>query len=241
MSFASVILLSYERPNFLLSCIENLKEAGEPFELIVHDDGSADPAVPGLLDRLLEEGIISTLIRQPIGHNQGVGEAVRKGFAVAQGDVLIKADQDLVFAPGWLTRCREVLDDDEVGAAGAFSYHHDPVDVQKTRILDKVPPNGMHHFYVTDFVGSLFAIPRHVYEQFGPIPSHSDAFAEDIELKQRIRAGGYELALPQDDFAMNVGFGVGPSTVVVAEGQVREIEHAPLLAPGTVLNREPVE
>lgn len=237
MSYASIVLLSYERPQFLAACIENLKEAGEPFELIVHDDGSTNEEVHQILDSLQRTGAASTVILQPPEHNEGVGEAVRKGFACAQGDVLIKVDQDLVFSAGWLTRVREMLDDDLVGAAGLFSYHHDPVDVEKTRILGAVPPNGMEHFYVTDFVGSAFAIPRHVYEKCGPIEAHSTAFAEDIALKERIKAAGYHMALPNEDIAVNIGFGVGPSTVVVAPGQVQSIEQSPKLQPGTIVER----
>jgi glycosyltransferase involved in cell wall biosynthesis len=236
--FSSLCVLSYERPGFLQACIETLRQAGEPYELIVHDDGSEDPAVRALLLRLHEEGLISSLHMNAPGHNEGVGEAMRKCFAAAQGDVIYKVDQDCAFPSrellpdGWLAVANRMFDDPAVGSAGLFAYHHDPVDIEKTRILGRTPPEGSGHVYVTDYVGSVVAMRRETYEKFGPWPTHSAAFAEDIELKKRIVAGGYELALPEEDLCVNVGFGVGPSTVVVAENTVREIYDGPALYDG---------
>jgi GT2 family glycosyltransferase len=181
--------------------------------------------------------MISHLLMQPPGHNEGVGEAVRKCFAVAQGSLLIKVDQDLVYVPQWLKTTRDILDgDDHVGAVGMFPYHHDPCDVEKTRVLDGERDG---HFYVTDFVGSCFAIPRHVYEEAGPIETHSTSFSEDVGLKDRIRRAGYELALPDEALAVNVGFGYGPSTVCVEpdngenNGGVCPINHKPVVFDGS--------
>jgi glycosyltransferase involved in cell wall biosynthesis len=233
-SFASVCVLSYERPELLHACLESLRDGRADFELIVHDDGSKDPRVRQLLWDLQGKGGISHLLLQAPGQNEGVGEAVRKCFAVAQGDLLIKVDQDLVFAPGWLRDTRRILEDAAVGAVGSFAYHHDPVDVEKTT-LDQC--DG--YFTVEDFVGSSFAIPRHVYEnpKVGPIEHHSPAFSEDVGLKDRIRKVGYELALPDDNLAVNVGFGLGPSTVNVSQRddgtvETRAINDGPLVFDG---------
>jgi hypothetical protein len=245
MSYTSLCVLSFERVGFLQACLESIREAGASYELIVHDDGSEDPAVLELLTRLYREGLVSQLLLNAPGQNEGVGAAVRKCFAAAHGDVLAKIDQDLVFPSrdlcneGWLAQLRLAFEDPAVGCAGAFAYHHDPVDVEKTRILGRIPPEGSQHFYVQDFVGSLFVVPRAVYERpdVGPIDTHSSAFAEDVELKKRIQAAGFELSLPDEDLCANIGFGVGPSTVVVAENTVREIHRRPLIFDGQKAER----
>jgi glycosyltransferase involved in cell wall biosynthesis len=235
MSYASVCVLSYERPELLRACLESVRSAGAPFELIVHDDGSKDGRIREYLLRYLEDGLISHLMMNPPGHNEGVGEAVRKTFAAAQGDLLIKVDQDLVFAPGWLATTRTVLAAEDVGCVGSFAYHHDPCDVEKNTLEQR---DG--HFTVEDFVGSSFAVPRSIYELsvVGPIEAHADSFSEDVGLKERIRRAGYELALPDENVAVNVGFGVGPSTVNLSQRQdgsveTQRIAHEPVTFDGT--------
>lgn len=227
---ASLVFLSYNRPEFLAEAIETARSnAGYPLEIIVHDDGSSDPAVYDLLNRLRGEQLISRVILNPPGHNQGVGEAVRVGFGAACGDVLIKADQDLIFEPDWLKKSMDILwnviDTPEglkrVGALGLFHYS---VPDPRFQTLRQFP--GWQE--VTDFCGSAFLIPRDVYEECGPMPVYSDAFAEDTELKQAIQSAGYLLALPDEDLCRNQGFGIGPSTVVVAEGTVQKIHHGPI-------------
>jgi glycosyltransferase involved in cell wall biosynthesis len=231
-SFASICVLSYERPDLLRACLESVRDAGAPFELIIHDDGSEDVDAKFLLTETIAKGGCSQLIRISPGHNEGVGEAVRKCFAVAQGDLLVKIDQDLVFTPGWLATTRTILEDPHVGAVGMFAYHHDPVDDAKMRIADGQRDG---HYYVKDFVGSCFAVPRHIYEApgIGPIEAHSPAFSEDVGLKDRIRKAGYGLALPDENLAVNVGFGVGPSTVNISHDEVRTIRTGPRVFDGT--------
>ena len=212
MNFASVCVLSYERPELLRACLESVRDAGAEFELIIHDDGSEDPDLKFFLTETIAKGGCSQLIRIAPGRNEGVGEAVRKCFSVAQGDLLIKVDQDLVFTPGWLAETRRILEDPRVGCVGMFAYHHEPCDVARTTLEER---DG--YFTVTDFVGSCFAIPRAVYElpTVGPIETHSTSFSEDVGLKDRITKDGFDLALPDENLAVNVGFGYGPSTVCV--------------------------
>jgi glycosyltransferase involved in cell wall biosynthesis len=182
--------------------------------------------------------VVSTAILNPPGHNQGVGEAMRRMFAVATGDPIIKIDQDLVFEDGWLANVNEILDTHEadvdahpgvfmqaprIGALGAFKYWHEPVHYEQMLIQER-----QRWTEVEDFVGSFIAVPRAVYEEFGPFQTHSDAFAEDVVFKKKLQAAGLVLGLPTDDIAHNQGFGIGPSTVVREDG-VHKINKEPVL------------
>jgi GT2 family glycosyltransferase len=109
VSFASVCLLSFNRPRFLRECIASMRNAGAPFELIVHDDGSSDESLREGLGQLLDAGVISTLILNPPGWNQGQGVALNRMFSMARGDPIIKCDQDLIFEPGWLAQVNAIL------------------------------------------------------------------------------------------------------------------------------------
>lgn len=246
--FATVCVLSFERPDFLKQSIETMiQHADYPLEVIVHDDGSRDPRVNALLQALLAEGKISTVIQNPAGHNEGQGVALNRMFHMAQGDPIIKADQDLVYQPGWLRHAVEVIDrnrervesmepnpladEPPIGVLGLFRYYAEPVHHEEMHIQHW----GGEWEQCEDFVGSAMVIPRDVWEAFGPFDQHSNAFAEDREFKMKVKEeGGLALALPPqgEDLAVNVGFGVGPSTVVVDHGQVAIIHHKPHIIGG---------
>lgn len=231
--FASVCVLSYERPELLKECIGSmLAHADADFELIVHDDGSVNQELREWLLGLSADGVISTLIMNSPGWNEGQGVAMNRMAAVAKGDPIIKCDQDLIFQPGWLRKVNEVLRENMlstipaepvIGALGIFKYEHDPVDFRKMFRHD-----WMHYDEVEDFVGSFLAMPRAAWALFGPWDEYSTAFAEDALYKAAVtREEGWCCALTKEDLAVNQGFGIGPSTVVVAEGTVQEIKQAP--------------
>ena len=235
--FATCCLLSYNRAQFLEEAVLTLLgNANFPLELIVHDDGSTDPEVRDVLRRFVDAGSISTLIENPPGHNQGVGNAVRRMFDMAQGDPIIKLDQDLVFMPGWLEHVVGLLkrnfnlwdqmDEPRIGALGLFKYGADPVDHTKMHIKRRA---GWDE--VQDFVGSAIVVPRDVYEEHGPFPTHSEAFAEDVAFKTKLQENDLALGLTLDDLVVNQGFGLGPSTVAIpgkdGEPTSAAIQHGP--------------
>jgi glycosyltransferase involved in cell wall biosynthesis len=234
--FASCCLLSYNRPQFVRTAVESaVTKAEYPLEMIVHDDGSNPETVATLLE-LRDAGLISLLILNAEGHNEGQGIALNRMFMAAKGDPIVKLDHDLEFSGGWLRRCVELLEANrhvvgehgakagfqpEIGALGLFKYHVDPVNWQEMILgtwTALLPEAGAIEWEEhQDFVGSAMVIPRRAFEEFGPFEERSPAFAEDAVFKHAIRdRGGWANALFPFDLAVNRGFGVGPSTVVVA-------------------------
>lgn len=252
--FASVCVLSYERFGLLRDCIGTmLAHADADFELIVHDDGSRDPELRRWLLQMSDQGIISTLLLNTPGHNEGQGIAMNRMAAVAKGDPIIKCDQDLIFGPGWLRKVQAVLNDNHrpnsaecvhgscpkpewchhdcedreplIGALGIFRYNAEPVRYEDMLIAD----HGEWEEH-RDFVGSFIAIPRIAWAMFGPWEERSPAFAEDNIFKLDIaNTDGWCCALTKEELATNVGFGIGPSTVVVDVDTVQGIKDGPHL------------
>lgn len=230
--FASCCVLSYNRPHFLRDCLSSLLANAEyPLELIVHDDGSSDEHLKKYLRALVDDGVISTLIENPPGHNQGQGIALNRMFHMAKGDPIVKIDHDLIFQEGWLRRSVELLNGSQsfrdtqarpvkpppVGALGLFRYPAPPVRYEDMFIKDWIG-GGVEWEQHEDFVGSAMVIPRYVWERFGPFDERSEAFAEDYMFKMKLKENGYALALPKGaEFASNQGFGAGPSTVVAVK------------------------
>jgi GT2 family glycosyltransferase len=228
------VFLSYNRPTQLVRSIQSAVEnADYPVEVIVHDDGSDPTVQPHVLSAV--SGIASTIICNYAGHNEGVGRAINRSFAVATGDPVVKLDQDLTFEPRWLRKAVQIIDYDEsVGMLGLFKYNVDPVDHRKMRIGPGGPWGSVPYDYVKDFVGSAMVVPRSIYEMFGPFPEHSDAFAEDVEFKTTLRNASFNLALPREDLAKNHGFGIGPTRSTLVSGTeadpvITKIHHGPVV------------
>lgn len=258
MSHATLCILSYERPQFLRVAIETaIAGCDEPVEVIVHDDGSADPELLKYLYTIHQQGTVSSVLLNAPGVNRGQGVALNRMFRMATGDPILKLDQDLVFKPGWLAKVKEILRDDRVGLCALFKYWNDPVDWRQTIIPDsqlasgrvEEPDGGLAHkppmplyalprgyTFHTHIIGSGFAVPRRVWEKLGPFPERWESFGEDWEFQKRVHSSA-ELfnALPDEDLVDNVGFGVGPSTVVVqgeSGPEPSRIHQLPMLVGG---------
>lgn len=227
--FASLCLLSFERQEFLSQAIDTaIRNAEFPVEVIVHDDGSKNPAVRAYLRHLVDNGRISALIENPPGHNQGQGIALNRMFHMAKGDPIIKLDQDLIFHPGWLRKAVAILDanaeelkdpkfnrEPGIGALGLFRYPAEPVRYEDMFLRDWRSGETAWEEH-EDFVGSAMVIPRWIWENLGPFEERSEAFAEDYSFKMKLKERGFRLALPKiGDLVTNQGFGLGPSTLVV--------------------------
>lgn len=74
---------------------------GEPYEIVVVDDGSIDKTAE--VARSLGERVRVV----PHDRNRGLGAAIRTGIAAAQGDIVITMDTDLTFAPADVPRLLE--------------------------------------------------------------------------------------------------------------------------------------
>ncbi len=241
-SYASLVVLSYHRLDYLKRTLQSLRRTTPRCELIVVDDGSRDETWTYLFQKL-RDGQISTLIVNG-GPNRGVGEGIRRGWAVAGGDYLVKLDADLEFKPGWLEAGMWALDThSDVGCVGWFDYHHYSPDDPRFNVLEdrdfqihEVGGVTYNVKIVDDFVSSAMIIRTTDYAQYGPIDTGSAAFAEDVMFKQKLQANGLKLAILSPDMVVNLGFGLGKSTVVTAnakgEGVVTMVHPEPYLVGG---------
>lgn len=209
MTYASLVVLSFNRKTYLERSLESLFETTSyPYQLVVMDDAS-DAETQEYVFSLVKAGKVSSALFNT-GHNMGLGTAIRRGFMISRGEYLAKLDSDLLYSAGWLDRAVRLLEDyPKIGCLGLFKYWHKPCHFDDMLVAD-----CDDYYEVQDFVGSAILLRRQVYWECGPWPDTSVSFSEDIEFKKHVQQAGYVLALPKKDLAENFGFGEQHSSLI---------------------------
>lgn len=196
---ASVVVMTYNRPDSLRRCLVSLAaQTFDPlaFEVVVIDVSS--PPVNEVLAPFQEQ---LCLVHQRAA-NLGVAANRNLGARVARGDLLVFLDDDCVASPTWLAGLVEKVRGDMFTLAGARTVHPEPATGPAAAgqvindVVDKFfnPPEGTPRF----LPGLNFAVDRSRYLALGGCdPGFGFLAAEDRDFVDRWRRAGGSLALIQ--------------------------------------------
>lgn len=179
----SLVMPVYDEGDTLGQVLKALGDVpmGIPWELIIVDDGSTDDAVQRILPEWIPTAERVVVVRSP--RNQGKGAALRKGFSLAEGDILGIQDADLEYAPEQIPELIRpiaegsadvVFGSREFGAHSAFSFWY----VVGNRLLS-LTASALFNRYITDAYTCYKFFSRDYYEQ---LELTADGFEIEAEL-----------------------------------------------------------
>jgi len=129
----SVVVPTRDRPELLTATLRSIcAQEAVPIEVVVVDDGSADPdAVESVVTRLADDRV--RVLRNPVP--TGVGAARNRGLEAATGDRVAFCDDDDLWAPDKIVRQLAVLD--RTGRTWAYTGS---VDIGRSGTVTKGSP-----------------------------------------------------------------------------------------------------
>jgi glycosyltransferase involved in cell wall biosynthesis len=134
LSATVVIPCRNERGN-IEAAVQRLPRFAEDLEIIFVEGHSSD----GTMDEIRR--VIAAYpqydIKGFVQDGKGKGDAVRKGFAAARGDVLIILDADLTVPPEWIPRFYEALQSGRAEFANGTRLVY-PMEAQAMRFLNMI-------------------------------------------------------------------------------------------------------
>jgi GT2 family glycosyltransferase len=216
MPQCSVILVTYNSAASIIPCLEAL--AGENCEIIVVDNASDDNTV-AKVQAFAEQHPVQ-LIR--ISRNLGFAAGVNHGAKAADGEVLLILNPDAVAEPRAVNALLQCMASTGAAAAGGallkddgepqrgFVFRRLPTltsMVFEAVLINQLwPTNPVNRRYrclradysrqqeVEQPAGACMAITRAAWDAVaGFDPSFYPVWFEDVDLCQRLRAGGYKI------------------------------------------------
>jgi len=199
----SVIIPSYGQVEHVLRCLASLAAAppAASFEVLLVDDASGDPRVPGLA---AVQGLRLILREQNLGFLRSCNAAATE----ARGEFLFFLNDDTEVMPGAIDALLHLLEArPDAGMVGARLLYPDGLQQEAGGIIwrdgtgwnygRRDDPRKPEYNYVreADYIsGAAIMLPRARWAEMGGFDEHYlPAYCEDSDLAFRLRAAGWKV------------------------------------------------
>lgn len=205
----SIIIVSYNKCDIILSCIKSIREnlKNENYELIIIDNNSSENNV------LLIKKEFPEIIIVENKTNYGFGKACNQGAALAKYQNLVFCNSDIIFQDNPIGKMIDFISkNNNIGVVGAQLFNPDgskqpsyfrfpnlflrflQLSGLKELILKikdfRTNPNM--DFFSVDFVsGAFFLIPKNIFLELNGFDEDYFMYLEDADLGYRIFEKGY--------------------------------------------------
>ncbi len=222
----SLIIVSLNVRDLLRKNLDSIfsTDSACTFEVIVIDNGSEDKTA-----RMVREDFPQVHLIQN-DYNSGFAHACNQGLAVAQGDVLVLYNPDMLMGDGVLDHTWNTLTSrSEIGVLGVQlrkedgslvrSVRRDPGLQDQLAVLLKLPhlfPNVVKQYLAEDIDqrvsqeveqlrGSYFAFRRDVMEKIGVLDEKNFfVWFEEVDFCKRVRAAGLKVWFSAEVFCTDL-------------------------------------
>lgn len=200
----SVILCAYNEGKVIEDAIDKvdciMSATSWNYEIVVVDDGSSDDTRQKAVNHISEKGNGCLKV---VGYdkNMGKGNAIKMGFAHAQGDSIVVIDGDLDVDPTFIPDYIEALKTNDVAVASKWHPQSRTTVTLKRKILSfgfNALSRLLTGIKLTDTQTGLKAFRREVLERMAP-KFVVKRYAFDLELIGACNHAGYKIVdLPVD-------------------------------------------
>lgn len=200
----SVILCAYNEGKVIEDAIDKvdciMSATSWNYEIVVVDDGSSDDTRQKAVNHISEKGNGCLKV---VGYdkNMGKGNAIKMGFAHAQGDSIVVIDGDLDVDPRFIPDYVEALKTNDIAVASKWHPQSRTAVTLKRKILSfgfNALSRLLTGIKLTDTQTGLKAFRREVLERMAP-KFVVKRYAFDLELIGACNHAGYRIVdLPVD-------------------------------------------
>lgn len=187
----SIVIPAYNEAPRIEHAIERVEKLSLPWEkeIIVVNDGS-DDATREILEK--HKNRIHVIHH---AHNQGVGAAIRTGFAAASGDIFVRQDADLEYPPEEMRALIEPLIKNQADAVYGFrgKREYRPTAIKRYHwggVVLNTLCKFLYGFLVKDFITGAKALKKEVFVQ---MKLQSRGFEIESEMTAKLIRMGYTL------------------------------------------------
>ncbi|MGO8873970.1 MAG: glycosyltransferase family 2 protein [Acidimicrobiales bacterium] len=204
---ASVVVVTYERPDYVARCLDHLlAQTVPPLEIVVVDSSDGDETAAMVRERYPAVSYVVC----PAGRG-ATATARNIGYSRTSGEVLAFVDDDAFAAPDWLEQILPLYRDPRVGGVGGRQIRDQPGEL--TEGLDAIgllrPDGTLTGNFAADpgrtldvdhLLGANMSFRRSAIDRIGGI---RDGYAgtcvrEETDLCLRIAHAGYRLVYTPD-------------------------------------------